>query len=208
MHQPSPEPEEPAIEPSAAVTEEPIPDLRAVVERRSIGRLDDPGPTAAQLAAMLEVAGTAPDHGRLRPWRFIVLRGPAREELGAAFARAVAARTPDTPAAELDKVARKALRAPVIVAVIARTVPHRKVQPWEQVVAAGCATQNLCIAATAYGFGSMWRTGWLVEHPAVLTHLGLDAHEQVVGLVYLGTVPDDFEPPPREVEAPDVVWRG
>lgn len=188
--------------------EGPLLDLRAVVERRSIGQLDDPGPTVEQLGAMLEVAGTAPDHGRLRPWRFIVLRGTAREELGAAFARAVALRTPDTSAAELDKVARKALRAPAIVAVVARVIPHRKVQPWEQVVAAGCAAQNLCIAATAYGFGSMWRTGWLAEHPAVLAHLGLDAHEQVVGLVYLGTVPEGFQPPPREADVSGVTWRG
>lgn len=190
------------------MTEEPLLDLRAVVERRSIGQLDEPGPTTGQLSAMLEVAGTAPDHGRLHPWRFIVLRGTAREDLGAAFARAVAHRTPDTPAAELDKVARKALRAPVIVAVVARTVPHRKVQPWEQVVAAGCAAQNLCIAATAHGFGSMWRTGWLAEHPAVLTHLGLDADERIVGLIYLGTVPAGFHPPPRESATSGVTWRG
>jgi nitroreductase len=182
-------------------------DLTAVLHRRSTGKLTEPGPGDADLAAMLEVACTAPDHGKLRPWRFIVLRGRALEELGASFARAQSAKTPDASPTELDSIARKALRAPVIVTVVGRTTPHPKVRPWEQLVAAGCAAQNLCIAATAYGFGSMWRTGWLAEHPEVLAHLGVDERERVVGFVYLGTVVDGFQPAPREVDASCVSWR-
>ena len=182
-------------------------DLTAVRRRRSTGKLTEPGPDDATLTAMLEVACTAPDHGKLRPWRFIVLRGRALEELGASFARAQAQKTPDASPTELDRIAVKARRAPVIVTVVGRTTPHPKVRPWEQLVAAGCATQNLCIAATAHGFGSMWRTGWLAEHPEVLAHLGVDERESVVGFVYLGTVADGFTPAPREVDTSCVSWR-
>ncbi len=179
-----------------------------MLQRRSTGKLTEPGPDDATLTAMVEAACTAPDHGKLRPWRFIVLRGRALEDLGASFARAQAAKTPDASSTELDRIAAKAGRAPVIVTVVGRTIPHPKVRPWEQLVAAGCAAQNLCIAATAHGFGSMWRTGWLAEHPEVLAHLGVDERERVVGFVYLGTVADDFTPPPRDVDTTCVSWRG
>jgi len=182
-------------------------DLTAVLHRRSTGKLAEPGPDDATLAAMLEVACTAPDHGKLRPWRFIVLRDAALEDLGASFARAQAAKTPDASDTELESSAAKARRAPVIVTVVGRTTPHPKVQPWEQLVAAGCAAQNLCIAATAYGFGSMWRTGWLAEHPEVLAHLGVGERERVVGFIYLGTVVDGFTPAPRELDTSCVTWR-
>ena len=181
-------------------------DLTAVLQRRSTGKLAEPGPDDATLAAMLDVACTAPDHGKLRPWRFIVLRGGALDDLGASFARAQAVKTPDATDNELESIAGKARRAPVIVTVVGRTSAHPKVRPWEQLVAAGCAAQNLCIAATAYGFGSMWRTGWLAEHPEVLAHLGVDERERVVGFIYLGTVVDGFTPAPREIDTSCAIW--
>ncbi len=180
--------------------------LDLLARRRSIGSLTEPGPSDDDLAAMLAAACTAPDHGRLRPWRFIVLRDRARGDLGEAFARAQADREPDATDDDAAKVAAKAQRAPVIVAVVARTTPHPKVREWEQLVAAGCAAQNLCLAATALGFGSMWRTGWLAEHPIVLAHLGLDLDEQLVGMIYLGSIADDHRLPPREIDTTCVTW--
>ena len=179
--------------------------LEAVTGRRSIGRLTEPAPSEAELATMLEAACTAPDHGLLRPWRFVVLRGGAREDLGRAFARAEVARGAE--GCDPDAAAAKALRAPAIVVVIGRVTPHPKVREWEQLVAAGCAAQNLCVAATAHGYGSMWRTGWQAEASEVLAALGLDEDEQIVGFVYLGTVAEGFEPPPRVVDTGCVVWR-
>jgi len=105
------------------------------------------------------------------------------------------------------RTAAKAERAPVIVVVVARLVPHVKVREWEQLVAAGCAAQNLCLAATALGYGSMWRTGWFAEHPLVLAHLGLGEDERIVGFVYLGTVHDDQRIPPRQLDTGCVTWR-
>ncbi len=156
---------------------------------------------------MLAVACTAPDHGRLRPWRFLVLEGAALEELGEAYARAAAARDPQAGADVLDRARGKPQRSPVLVAVIARLTPHETVPAWEQLIAAGAAAHNLCIAATAHGYGSMWRTGWYARHPQVLAHLGVGAEEQLVALIHLGSVAEGYRPPPREVDTSCVTWR-
>lgn len=182
------------------------PGLELITRRRSIGHLVPPGPTREELEQMIAAACAAPDHGRLRPWRFVVLEGTALEELGAAFAQAQARRDEESSDEEIVRVAAKAQRAPVIVAVIARLVPHAKVRGWEQLVAAGCAAQNLCLAATALGYGSMWRTGWFAEHPVVLAHLGLREDERVVGMIYLGSIDDEQRVPARAVTTDCVTW--
>ena len=181
--------------------------IELLTRRRSTGRLCEPGPDRADLESMVTAACAAPDHGRLRPWRFLVLEGSALQDLGAAFARAHAVRHPAATQEERVRTAAKAERAPVIVVVVARLVPHVKVREWEQLVAAGCAAQNLCLAATALGYGSMWRTGWLAEHPVVLAHLGLAEDERIVGFVYLGTVHDGQRIPPRQLDTGCVTWR-
>jgi nitroreductase len=188
----------------------PAPDpLAGITGRRSTSRLAEPAPADAELTMMLAAAATAPDHGLLRPWRAIVLRGAALDRLGAAFAEAHRAREPDCRPEDHARTAGKPRRAPVIVAVVARVRPHPKIPEWEQLVTAGCAAQNLCLAAHALGYGSMWRTGWYGEEPIVRDHLGLADHEQVVGWLYLGT-PDG--PPPLPRPDPDlaarVTWRG
>lgn len=193
---------------SAAVQLRPNGELDLLTRRRSISRLCPPGPTRDDLTAMLTAACAAPDHGRLRPWRFLVLEDGALEELGTALARAQAARAPDATTEELERTAAKAQRAPTIVVAIARSVPHAKVREWEQLVAAGCAAQNLCLAATALGYGSMWRTGWFAEHPVVLAHLGLAEDERIVGMIYLGTVDEAQRIPPRELDTGCVTWLG
>ncbi|MGA1775398.1 MAG: nitroreductase family protein, partial [Nitriliruptoraceae bacterium] len=102
-----------------------------------------------------------------------------------AYAAAAAARGEDA-----DGVARarsKPLRGPLVVAAVARTVPHPKVPDWEQLAAAACAVQNLCLAATALGYGSAWRTGTAVEDPAVRAVLDLGDDERLIGFVHLGT---------------------
>lgn len=182
--------------------------LRAVVSRRSISKLTEPGPSHDELRAMLAVAGTAPDHGRLRPWRFVVLEGAALAALGEAYAQALAARDPQASAEQVARTRDKPQRSPTLVAVIARLTPHQTVRDWEQLVATGAAAHNLCIAANAYGYGAMWRTGWYAEHPVVLAHLGVDAGERLVALIHLGTVVAGYSPPPRETTLPPVSWRG
>lgn len=150
---------------------------------------------------MLRAAVAAPDHGLLRPWRFIVLRGQARDRLGAAFAAAETARNPEVDQDKQDKAAGKPLRAPLIVAVVASPQPSEKIPEWEQHASAACAAHNLCLAAHALGYGAMWRTGSYGEDPPVRTHLGLADTEGITGWIYLGTpTATPADPPSRAVD--------
>lgn len=171
--------------------------------RRSISRLADPGPTDDELTTMLTAAVAAPDHGEARPWRFVVFAGDDRvafgEVLAASYtASAEAAGTPVDPD-RLDKEHRRFLRAPVVVAVLCR-MQARRVVPAEQRDAVAAATQNLLLAATALGFGSIWRTGDAATSAVVRDALGLEPADAIVGFVYLGTVPPGCEQPPRRTD--------
>lgn len=186
-----------------------VPDpLAGITGRRSISRLAEPAPGEDELRQLLAAAATAPDHGLLRPWRAIVIRGAARERLGAAFADAHRTREPHCATSDYERTAGKPLRAPVIVTIVARVLQHPKIPEWEQLVTAGCAAQNLCLAAHALGYGSMWRTGWYGDEPAVRAHLDLADHEQVVGWVHLGTAAGPAPLPRTDSGIDDrVTWR-
>lgn len=161
------------------------PRLQLLHARRTVSRLDDPGPSADELDAMLAAADAAPDHGRLHPWRLRVLSGADRARVADAYGTAQAERDHDP--ALVERASSKPLRGPCVVAAFARTVPHDTVPDWEQLAAAAAAVQNLCLAATALGYGSAWRTGRFVEHPAVREALGAADDERVIGLIHLGT---------------------
>ncbi|HUP85114.1 MAG TPA: nitroreductase family protein [Acidimicrobiales bacterium] len=165
--------------------------LELLFRRRSIGRLTEPAPSDDELTAMLRAAAAAPDHGELRPFRFVVLRGQGKEAFGnvlaEAYLRRVHAAGGRPEPAKLAKERTKLGRAPVVVVVGAAHVHDEKI-PWsDQVGAANAAAQNLLLAATALGYGSMWRTGDPVSDPHVKQALGLTEHDAVVGFVYLGT---------------------
>jgi nitroreductase len=178
--------------------------LDIVAARRSAPRLADPGPSAAELAAMLRAAAAAPDHGRRRPWRFTVFTGSERGRFGDVLAEALRRRDPGADAAKLDKERHRLERAPLVVAVAA-CVTDCAVDPAEQVAAVHAATQNLLLAATALGYGSMWRTGTACTDPYVRTCLGLAPADVLVGYVYIGTTV--VEPPPRPAPSLDGVVR-
>lgn len=185
--------------------------LEAIFARRSIGRLTDPGPDAGQLATMLRAAAAAPDHGELRPWRFIVLAGDDRLRLGevlasSAQARAAARKTALT-AEQLERERRKLLRAPTVIVAACRPRPG-KIPATEQAAAVAAATQNLLLAATGLGFASMWRTGAATEDPAVKAALDLKASDTIVGFVYVGTVPEGGEKPPNDPDPGDAIAYG
>jgi nitroreductase len=161
------------------------PRLQLLHDRRTTSRLVGPGPDATELEAMLAAADTAPDHGRLRPWRLRVLTDADRALVSEAYAAAQRERDPDVDLVE--RAASKPLRGPCVVTAFSRTVVHPKVAEWEQLAAAAAAVQNLCLAATALGYGSAWRTGWFVDHSAVRAALGATDDERVIGMVHLGT---------------------
>ena len=161
------------------------PRLQHLHDRRTVSRLGHPGPSEDELAAMLAAADTAPDHGRLHPWRLIALDEGSRQRVSDAYA--AAQRTVDDAPKLVERAASKPLRGPLVIAAFVRTAPHPKVPEWEQLAAAAAAVQNLCLASTALGYGSAWRTGWFVERPEVREALGAADDERVIGMVHIGT---------------------
>ncbi len=162
--------------------------LTAINSRASALKLSAPGPTSEQLEAILKAGARAPDHGRLAPWRFVVLDGDKRGVLAQAMRAMRKRMTPSISDEELEREGLKAMRAPTIVAVAARTPPHHKVPEVEQVVAVGAALQNMILAAHALGLGTMWKTGPAAYDPGVKSAIGLAPGDHVVGYLYLGTV--------------------
>jgi nitroreductase len=159
----------------------------AVQTRSSAARLTEPGPNPEHLDRLLEAAARAPDHGRLKPWRLIVLKDAMREAFTAAAAEAKRARlpamTPEQLAAEREKMAR----SPVIVVVgCAVNRDQTKVPEIEQVVAVGAAAQNLFLAAHDMGYGVMWKTGAAAYDPAVKAVVGLRPDDHIVAIMHLG----------------------
>jgi nitroreductase len=161
--------------------------LTALCTRTSAVKLVDPAPDAEKLEAVLQAGLRAPDHGRLRPWRFILVRNEARERLGDLLAEALAAREPAASAALIASERDKAFRAPLVIIVVAAVTENHKIPAIEQVVSAGAAAQNLLLAAHALGFGGMWRTGAAAYDERVKKGLGLKPGDSIVGFLYIGT---------------------
>lgn len=176
--------------------------LASLSTRRSVPTrlLDAPGPSPAQIQRLLHAASRVPDHGKLVPWRFVTVAGPARHALGEALAARALAREPDAPAATLDKARGRFSQAPLVVVVVSRPVHGHKVPVIEQQLTGGCVCFALLQAAAALGFGAQWLTGWAAYDRPFLDRLGLAADEAVLGFVHVGTpvepVPDRARPDP------------
>lgn len=160
--------------------------LEGIESRTSALKLGAPGPTREHIEAIIRAGTRAPDHGRLRPWRFVVLEGDARVKLGDAMAAMLVSKFPETPAAHLDAERGKPLRAPTII-VVAAKIMKGKIPEIEQVTAVGAAVQNMLLAAHALGYGAMWKTGGAAYDANVKALLGLAPEDHIVSLLYLGT---------------------
>src|SRR5215471_4613756 len=155
--------------------------------RYSAAKLGAPSPSAAAMEAMLEAAARAPDHGRLRPWRLILIEGDARRAFGKILAESLLRRSPDAGDQALAREREKALRAPVIVVVATRCDRSAKIPAVEQIISAGCAAHGLMLAAFAQGLGAFWRTGEAAYDEAVKEALGVGADDLIIGFIYVGT---------------------
>jgi nitroreductase len=161
--------------------------IDALLSRHSARALMEPAPDAGALELIFASAVRAPDHGRLRPWRFVVVAGAARARLGELLA-AHLARTHEKPSAEaLERERQKAYRAPLVVAVAAHVNPAVKIPAVEQLLSAGAAAHAMMLAAAALGYGAMWKTGGAAYDPQVRAGLGLEPEDAIVGFLYLGT---------------------
>lgn len=159
--------------------------------------LVSPAPNDAQLDEMLSIAARVPDHGMMKPWRFIVLpketRGALVEKLTANFR----AGNPDASDAEADKHRLRFGGSPLIVTVVAKISPNPKVPDIEQLLSAGAACMNLLNAAHAFGFGANWLTGWAAFDASSKELFGLADNEQIVGFIHIGTAKGETFQRPR-----------
>lgn len=169
----------------------------ALLASRRSGKARDmlaPGPDAGQLQAILAAAARVPDHGKLNPWRFVVI------ENRAAFADALVAiyraGKPEAGRLEVEAVQQFGAQAPCLVVVIASPKPSH-IPLWEQQLSVGAACQNLLLAAHAQGFVGNWLTGWAAYDDAVLVLLGSAAPECIAGFFFIGTQAKPLEERPR-----------
>jgi nitroreductase len=164
--------------------------LGALRTRSSMSRVKpDPVPRAV-VERIIEAATWAPNHRRTEPWRFVVVAGTARVELGEVMARSLRERLDggddDRAAALLEKERNKPLRAPVLIAVAALPSSDPRVVEVEEVAAVAAGVQNMLLAAEALGLGAMWRTGDPAYDPAIKRFLGLPEGAHLISFVYLG----------------------
>lgn len=167
-------------------------------------RLGEPGPDSAQLAKLLEAAVRVPDHGKLAPWRLLLLQGEDKNRFGERLAKLHADIAPQTPPMKLEKERERFRAAPLVVAVIARIEEnHPKVPPQEQLLSAGCVAYNLLLGAQSLGYGAQWLTGWSCYEPQAAALLGLARNENLIAYLHVGTAAEAI--PDRERPSPDAV---
>lgn len=166
-----------------------------LLQRTSGRTLTEPAPTPAALELMFASAARAPDHGKLRPWRFVVIDAAARAAFGDLLAARLQRTHPAMNAEALQRERQKAFRAPLIVVVAAHTTPGVKIPVIEQLLSAAAAAHCLLLAAAALGFAGVWKTGAAAYDDTVKAALGLAAQDVIVGFVYLGSEAAGAAPP-------------
>ncbi len=171
--------------------------LSLIQHRNSANKLVAPGPTKAELVELFKSAMRAPDHARLKPWRFVVIQGQDREDLGNLFVKVHTILNPDVSIEKCQQISAKAMRAPLIIVVVAHVVEHPKVPEIEQIISAGCAANNILLSAEALDYAGIWRTGDMAFNKDVHKGLGLLENEQVVGFLYIGTREGDAKSLPH-----------
>ena len=164
--------------------------IDTLLSRASVKLLGDPGPSDADLRLIFEAAVRAPDHGKLRPWKFFVVRGDARQQLSELFAEGVRRRDPNATEAQIEKEREKPLRAPVMIVLAAKVVAGHKIPEIEQVLSSAAAGMNILNAVHALGFGAKWVTGANCYDPEFRKAFGLDETDQLLGFIHVGT-PED-----------------
>src|SRR3954463_11270558 len=157
--------------------------LNLVSSRRSATVLVEPGPSATQLEQMLRAVASVPDHGLLRPFRFVVAAGDARGTFGDALAAAAAEHSPGAPAPRLQKVRDKAFRSPTLLAVVFSPKPG-KIERWEQSATAACAGYAVLLAAQSLGVGAVWKSVPFTRARAFCEVLGFSEDEELLGWIH------------------------
>jgi nitroreductase len=181
--------------------------LTAIHTRHSFGKVK-PDPVPHELIEqLLSAAVQAPNHHKVRPWRFVVLTGQGRERLGEKMAESFKARFPEAPASAYEKESQKPLRAPLIIVVAANQPEDPRIKAIENICASAAACQNILLAANGLGLAGMWRTGDAASDPEIIAFLGFSPEQTVLGFLYIGYpdfIPAEF--PERPSFEDRMVW--
>ena len=182
--------------------------LTALHSRTSANLLEEPGPNRQQLDSLIQAGLRACDHGRLTPWKFLLIEGEERSAFGDLMVKSKTAADGCELAIDFAiKLKQKPYRAPTIIAVAAKLQDHPKVPEIEQLLSAGAAAQMIVTAAYAMGLGAIWRSGSLMFEPTMRQGLGLDESHRLVGLIYIGTPKIVKETPNYEVNDFLSTWK-
>lgn len=170
-----------------------------LLTRRSVGMafLREPGPDAVELDQLLAIGTRVPDHGKITPWRLVVIEGAARAAAGARLAEIYAHNNPGADEASLAVERQRFLPAPLTVMVISAPRDHPKVPEFEQLLSAGNVAFNLVHAAHALGFAASWVTRWYAFDAEAAAMLGAGPGERIVGFIHIGTPSTVIEDRPR-----------
>lgn len=180
-------------------------------KRRSVTLpfLAEPGPNAEELTTILEIGMRVPDHGKLAPWRLVIIGGEKRVEAGEMLAQIAAENRPNASAEELEIERKQFLPAPLTIMVVSTAAIHPKVPEVEQFLSAGCVALNLVHGANAFGYAAQWITRWFAFDERAKRGFGVAPEEQIVGFVHIGT--PEIKPEERDrPQAADIVstWAG
>lgn len=185
--------------------------LDPLLSRQSSSALEDPAPQGADLDLILDAGLRAPDHGRLRPWRFVLIRGDAR--LTFSDCLVAAARDRQAPQAQIDRIRAWPLRTPLLIGLGAQIRAGHAIPEIEQLLSAGAAAMNMLNALHMLGYAGMWVTGANTYDPTVNAALGFQAPNRLIGFLAVGTAktppPDAAGPAARPERLAHVVdWSG
>lgn len=170
--------------------------FEAIHSRQTLGKVKPDNLPRETVEKLLSAAVQAPNHYKVRPWRFIVLSGEGRNRLGAVMAASQRDRHPEFPQEVFDKTRGLPLRAPLVIAVGVDRPSEEKVIEIENVSAAAAACQNMLLAAHGLGLGAKWRTGEWARDPKVKEFLGFESDQHIIAFLYIGR--PEFIPEPRE----------
>lgn len=186
--------------------------LEAIATRRSIGKVKPERPPRESIERMLEAAAQAPNHHLTEPWRFFVLAGRARDELGSVMAEELRQRLddPESDAGRIQvaKEAEKPLRAPVLIVVATKKSDNPRIIPVEDIEATAAAVENMLLAAHDLGLAAQWRTGDAAYDPGIKVFFGLSPEDHLAGFIYVGYADKEPGPRQRSLAASKTEWRG
>ena len=171
----------------------------SLLETRRSGKpreLVAPGPSAEELERILTIAMRTPDHGKIAPWRFVIVGQNQRQQLADLLARALPEHDPEAGSAHYAKALQFAHQAPTMIVLISSPIEGHKIPVWEQQLSCGAVAMNLLHATHALGFVGGWITGWQAYSPRV-TRAFCNEGERIAGFIFLGTPANPLEERPR-----------